>query len=179
MPSMKATSLMEPTPTMKNMFRLLLTALCVAPFTAVAQLDTPPIYIETIVHHSDYGEANHNLAGYVTYKVYVQFTAPNNYLNSIFASEGNGTQQADCVQDNELSVVFDFDCDVFQHELGGSLGSAQFCFPNQPPTSIYDSYLTIGQQCNTDLNNDQTGNIGDPLCIWESDFEGVDPLDYF
>ena len=179
MPSMKATSLMEPTPTMKNMFRLLLVTLCVMPISALAQLANPPIYIETIVHHSDYGEPGHNLAGYVTYKVYVQFTAANNYLTSIFAIEGNGAQMADCQQDNDSSVVFTFDCDVFQHELGGSLGSSQFCFPGQPPTSIYDSYITIGQQCQSDVNFDQTGTLGDPNCIWESSFEGVNPADFF
>ena len=170
---------MEQTPTMKNMLRLLLMAFGLLPLTAASQLANPPIYVETIVHHGDYGDAGHNLAGYVTYNVYVQFTAANNYLTSIFAIEGDGTTLADCILDNVSFVEFNFDGNVFQHELGGSTGSSQFClFPGMAQSSEFDSYLTIGQRCQSDLNFDLTGVLG--ACIdWQDQFEGPTDLNYF
>ena len=170
---------MEQTPTMKNMLRLLLMAFGLLPLTAISQLANPPIYVETIVHHGDYGDAGHNLAGYVTYKVYVQFTAANNYLTSIFAIEGDGTTAADCILDNISFVEFNFDGNVFQHELGGSTGSSQFClYPAMAQSSEFDSYLTIGQRCQSDLNFDLTGVLG--TCLdWQDQFEGPTDLNYF
>lgn len=170
---------MEQTPTMKNMLRLLLMAFGLLPLAAASQLANPPIYIETVVHHGDYGDAGHNLAGYVTYNVYVQFTAANNYLTSIFAIEGDGTTLADCILDDVSFVEFNFDGNVFQHELGGSTGSSQFClFPGMAQSSEFDSYLTIGQRCQSDLNFDLTGVLG--ACLdWQDQFEGPIDLNYF
>lgn len=164
---------------MKYILRSLILFLCACPAVVNAQLADPPIFIETIVHHGDYGEANHDLSGYVTYKVYVQFTAANNYLTSIFAAEGGGGLLADCIQDPDSTVFFNFDCDVFQHEIGGSLGSNQLCQPDfLGATSIFDSFLTIGQQCASDANTDLTLNIGECL-FWENDFEGANPTDFY
>ena len=170
---------MEQTRSMKNLYRLLLLALGFMPIVAQAQLANQPIFVETLVHHSDYGDPGHNLAGFVTYKVYVQFTAPNNYLTSIFATEGNQTTPADCILDNINYVSFNFDSVVFQHELSGALGSSQFClYPFAAQASEFDSYLTIGQRCQSDLNFDLTGTLG--TCLqWQDDFEGPIDLNYY
>jgi gliding motility-associated-like protein len=156
----------EQTHTMKNIYRLLMVMLCLTASHAQAQLANPPIYIETIVHHDDYGEAGHNLAGYVTYKVYVQFVSTDCYLTGIFAQEA----AQDCIQDAIDAIYFDFDCGVFQHELGDALGFNQLCLYDLYPTSEYDSYLTIGQTCNNNGGCDNLGYLG--LCEdWLTNFE--------
>ena len=140
--------------------------LCLTASHAQAQLANPPIYIETIVHHDDYGEAGHNLAGYVTYKVYVQFVSTDCYLTGIFAQEA----AQDCIQDAIDAIYFDFDCGVFQHELGDALGFNQLCLYDLYPTGEYDSYLTIGQTCNNNGGCDNLGYLG--LCEdWLTNFE--------
>jgi gliding motility-associated-like protein len=151
---------------MKNIYRLLMLVICLATHHAQAQLANPPIYIETIVHHGNYGEAGHSLDGYVTYKVYVQFVSTDCYLTSIFAQEA----AQDCVQDAIDAVSFDFDCGVFQHELGDALGFNQLCLFDIYPTSEFDSYLTIGQTCNSNGGCDNLGYLG--LCEdWLTNFE--------
>jgi gliding motility-associated-like protein len=152
---------------MKHFYWLFITALCLWAFQADAQLANPPIYIETIVHHSDYGEADHNLAGFVTYKVYVQFANSDCYLTSIFAQEA----AQDCIQDPVDDAFFTFDCGVFQHEFGTELGFTQLCgFIPIYPTLAYDSYLTIGQTCSENPGCDILNYVG--LCPqWLTDFE--------
>jgi gliding motility-associated-like protein len=151
---------------MKNIYRLLMALLCLTASQSHAQLANPPIYIETIVHHDDYGEAGHNLAGYVTYKVYVQFVSTDCYLTGIYAQEA----AQDCIQDAIDAIYFDFDCGVFQHELGDALGFNQLCLYNLYPTSEYDSYLTIGQTCNSNGGCDNLGYLGQ--CEdWLTNFE--------
>ena len=165
-PTPKATITKEQTQTMRNIYRLLLMVVCFTALQAQAQLANPPIYIETIVHHGNYGEPGHNLAGYVTFKVYAQFVSTDCYLTSIFAQEA-GT---DCVQDAIDAVSFDFECGVFQHELGDALGFNQLCLFGAFPTSEYDSYLTIGQTCNANGGCDNLGYLG--LCEdWLTNFE--------
>lgn len=151
---------------MKQFYTLFFAVLCLAVQTAKAQLANPPIYIETIVHHSDYGEPGHNLAGFVTYKVYAQFVDSDCYLTGIFAQEPN----QDCIQDAIDAINFDFDCGVFQHELGDALGFNQLCLFGLYPTSEFDSYLTIGQTCNSNGGCDNIGYIGSCL-EWLTDFE--------
>ncbi len=165
-PTPKATITMEQTQTMRNIYRLLLMVVCFTALQAQAQLANPPIYIETIVHHGNYGEPGHNLAGYVTFKVYAQFVSTDCYLTSIFAQEAG----ADCIQDAIDAVSFDFECGVFQHELGDALGFNQLCLFGAFPTSEYDSYLTIGQTCNSNGGCDNLGYLG--LCEdWLTNFE--------
>lgn len=159
----------EGTHTMKHFYRLFIAALCLWAYRAEAQLANPPIYIETIVHHSDYGEANHNLAGYVTYKVYVQFENSESYLTGIFGEES----PPDCIFDNNLSAFFNFDCGVFQHEFGSELGYNQPCglIPFNA-TLAYDSYVTIGQTCNDNGGCDIINSVD--LCAqWYIDFENL------
>ena len=159
---------------MKHFYRLLIAALCLVTHSAKAQLANPPIYIETIVHHSDYGEAGHNLAGYVTYKVYAQFVSTDCYLTGIYAQEAG----QDCIQDAIDAVSFNFDCGVFQHELGDALGFNQLCLFGIYPTSEYDSYLTIGQTCNSNGGCDNLGYVG--LCPeWLTDFEQTGTANLF
>ena len=151
---------------MKQFYTLLLAVLCLAVHTAKAQLANPPIYIETIVHHSDYGEPGHNLAGFVTYKVYAQFVSTDCYLTAIYAQE----PAQDCIQDAIDAINFDFDCGVFQHELGDALGFNQLCLNALYPTSEFDSYLTIGQTCNSNGGCDNLGYVGS-CSQWLTDFE--------
>ncbi len=149
-------------------------AMCFCAFNAAAQLANPPIYIETIVHNGDYGEANHDLTGYVTYKVYVQFANSECYLTNIFALEN----PEDCVQDSETAVSFDFDCGVFQHELGNAFGFGQLCLSDLFPTSQFDSYLTIGQTCNDNGGCDIISSIGD-CQEWIENFEQIATPNFF
>lgn len=159
---------------MKHFYRLFLAALCLTAQYAQAQLANPPIFVETIVHHGDYGEPGHNLAGYVTYKVYVQFVSSNCYLTNIFAQE----TPADCIQDAIDAVYFNFDCNVFQHELGDALGFNELCLYSIYPTSEYDSYLTIGAACSADIGCDNIGYLG--TCNqWLTDFEQAGTPDLF
>jgi gliding motility-associated-like protein len=151
---------------MKHFYRLLLAALCFSAQQAQAQLANPPIYVETIVHHGDYGEAGHNLAGYVTYRVYVQFVSTDCYLTGIYAQE----TPADCVQDAVDGLYVNFDCNVFQHELGDAFGYNELCLYSIYPTSEYDSYITIGQTCSSGAGCDNLGYLGS--CEqWLVDFE--------
>ncbi|MFM7727534.1 MAG: hypothetical protein ACKO7B_12585, partial [Flavobacteriales bacterium] len=152
----------DQTHTMKHFYRLLLAVCCMAAHSIHAQLANPPIYIETIVHHDDYGESatnpgiSHNLNGYVTYRVYAQFVNSDGYLTGIYAQE----TPADCVQDAIDGLYFDFDCGVFQHELGDAFGFNQLCLTSIYPTSEYDSYLTIGQTCSGNGGCDNLGYLG-------------------
>ena len=149
-------------------------AMCLYASFAQAQLANPPIFIETIVHNGDYGEANHDLTGYVTYKVYVQFANSDCYLTNIFAVEN----PADCVQDAVNGIFFNFDCGVFQHELGDAFGFNQLCLYDIFPTSEFDSYLTIGQTCNSNGGCDNLGSIG--ACQdWLDNFEQLGTPDNF
>ncbi len=141
-------------------------AMCFSASLAHGQLANPPIYIETIVHNGDYGEPNHDLTGYVTYKVYVQFANSDCYLTNLFALEN----PADCIQDPINGLFFNFDCGVFQHELGDAFGYNQLCLSDLFPTSEFDSYLTIGQTCNSNGGCDNISNIGD-CQEWLNNFE--------
>lgn len=141
---------------------------------AKAQLAANPIYIETVVHQGDYGEAGMDLTGYVTYRVYVQFANPNNYLTSIFATE----YIPDCTQDSDSSLFMDFPCGLFQHPQGSAYGFTSACQNGTYPTVQYDSYLTIGKTCQAQ----STCDIITPLnqCpTWEAAFEGPNDANYF
>lgn len=134
-----------------------------------AQLANPPFYVETIVHNGNYGEANHDLTGYVTYRVYVQFTNPDCYLTSIFAAES----QPDCVQDPDSTLFVEAPCGFFQHEFGTSFGFSQTClYPAVIPTSQFDSYLTIGADCSNQVTADFVNFLGQ-CGSWSDTFEGT------
>lgn len=140
-----------------------------------SQLANPPIHIETIVHYGNYGEAGHDLTGYVSYKVYIQFANPNNYLTSLFAAE----TPFDCLQDADSTLQFDFPCGLFQHELGSAYGYNQSClYPGFVPTSQYDSYLTIGKICQNQPGCDLIGAVSQ-CPAWITAFEGPANTNYF
>ena len=144
-------------------------------FTASAQLAANPIYIETQVHYGDYGEANHDLTNYVTYRVYVQFANSNNYLTAIFGEE----PIFDCIQDEDTTLVINAPCGLFQHEFGAPYGFQELClYPALIPTSEFDSYMTIGQECQSQVSCDIIGSLGD--CEeWLEMFEGPSDGNYF
>lgn len=155
---------------MKHFYlRIVLLFFLGATFTnASAQLSNPPFYVETIVHNGNYGEANHDLTGYVTFRVYIQFDSPDNYLTSVFAAES----PADCVQDADSTVFINAPCGLFQHEIGTAFGFSETClYPAFVPTSQYDSFMTIGAECSNQVSNDFVNFLGQ-CASWTTDFEG-------
>ena len=153
---------------LKIVFGSILGCLSLQAFTQLAPV---PYFVETIVHNGNYGEANHDLTGYVTYRVYVQFDNPDNFLTSIFAAE----TPVDCIQDADSACFFDFPCGLFQHEFGSAYGFSESClYPAIIPTSEWDSFLTIGQECASQANADFTGTVSQ-CNSWADDFEG--PID--
>lgn len=153
---------------------ILLGLVSLSAITARAQLAANPIYIETIVHNGNYGEAGMDLSGYVTYRVYVQFANPNNYLTSIFATE----YIPDCTQDSDSSLYINFPCGLFQHPNGSAYGFQSTCQIATYPTVEYDSYLTIGKSC----ASQSTCDIITPLnqcSSWTTAFEGPANGNYF
>ncbi len=161
---------------MKSLYRIaFMAALLGIMQHGLGQLANPPYYIETIIHNGDYGEAGHDLSGYATYKVYIQFANANNYLTSVFAAEN----YYDCIQDADSSCFFDFPCGLFQHEIGTAFGYNQTClYPALIPTSQYDSYLTIGKYCTTQTTCDFISYLGQCL-TWQNNFEGPTDANYF
>jgi gliding motility-associated-like protein len=142
--------------------------------TTKAQLAATPIHIETIVHQGDYGEAGMDLSGYVTYKVYVQFTNSDYYLTSIFATE----YSPDCTQDADSTLFFNFPCGLFQHPQGSTFGYDNTCLTTTYPTVAYDSYLTIGKTCQSQSTCDvfYRQNRCNP---WQAAFDGPANANYF
>ena len=132
-----------------------------------AQLADNPYYFESISHLGNYGEAGHDLTGYKTFRVYVQFQNSNNFLTTIFASEPD----ADCDFDPSQGVNMNFNCGLFQHEAGNSLGFNLACPTTNQPTLAFDSYLTIGQTCSDQANCSTTGHL-DYCQQWQQSFEG-------
>jgi len=132
-----------------------------------AQLADNPFYFESISHVGNYGEAGHDLTGYKTFRVYVQFENNNNFLTTLFASEPN----ADCTPDANQSANMNFNCGLFQHEAGSSLGFDLSCPNSNQPTLAFDSYLTIGQSCSGQSNCSTTGHL-DYCQQWQNNFEG-------
>jgi gliding motility-associated-like protein len=162
---------------MKHLYQVAMVCMFgLAAFSSNAQLANPWYHVETIVHNNgDYGEAGHDLSGYVTYRLYAQFANNDNYLTAIFASE----VLPDCVQDADTSCSFNFPCGLFQHEFGDVFGFNEVClYPAIIPTSEYDSFITIGQECSSQVTTDFIGYLG--LCNdWQADFEGPNDANYF
>jgi len=132
-----------------------------------AQLADNPFYFESVSHVGNYGESGHDLTGYKTFRVYVQFQNGNNFLTTLFASEPN----ADCTPDASQGVNMNFNCGLFQHEAGNSLGFNLACPTPAQPTLAFDSYLTIGQTCAGQTNCSTTGHL-DFCEQWQESFEG-------
>jgi gliding motility-associated-like protein len=162
---------------MKHFYQVVVVCmLSLSAHSCIGQLANPWYHIETIVHNSgDYGEPGHDLSGYVTYRVYAQFVNSDNYLTAIFASE----YLPDCVQDADSACVFNFPCGLFQHEFGDAFGFNEVClYPNLIPTSEFDSFITIGQECSSQVTSDFINYLG--LCNdWQTDFEGPADGNYY
>jgi len=162
---------------MKHLYQVVMVCMLgLAAVSANAQLANPWYHVETIVHNSgDYGEAGHDLSGYVTYRLYVQFANNDNYLTAIFASE----YLPDCVQDADSACTFNFPCGLFQHEFGDVFGFNEVClYPAIIPTSEFDSFITIGQECASQVTTDFINYLG--FCNdWQTDFEGPADANYY
>ena len=123
--------------------RFILIALgCLVGFESVGQFVNAEVKVQE-VHYGMVG--SYDLDGYITYDVCLNFTSPEDFLSAI-----NG--QGGCVLNDPLDscdVNFLFDCDVFNHPLGG-LTSSQLNPLLCPtfPALCYDSYLTIGDDLN-------------------------------
>ncbi|MFN0031207.1 MAG: gliding motility-associated C-terminal domain-containing protein [Flavobacteriales bacterium] len=144
---------------------------------STAQLAAVPIEVDITPLYGNYGEAGVDLTGYCMYEVYVVFTGPGNYLQSIFAAEGI----PDCVQDTDSAAYFDFPCGLFQHELETSYGFTNTCFYNFNafPTTEFDSFLTISKNCSSDASCDILISSLGQCATWLTDFEGTVNGDYF
>jgi gliding motility-associated-like protein len=153
----------------------LLLMVMLAQVTTWSQLAAVPITVETEVHYGDYGDGV-DLTGFVTYKVYVNFINEENYLTALFGAEA----QPDCVQDTDSTLFMHFDCDLFQHEAEGAYGYNQSCFYDFDlfPSSLYDSWLTIGKTCGATPTCDIIGSLGS-CGSWVLNFEGATNGDQF
>lgn len=95
------------------------------------------------VHTGDYGDG-YDLNGYVTYDVYVTVTNDDDVLSSIFAVDFGTPGVAD-----DQDIYFDFDCNVFQHEVAGfSVDGNNCAFWPIFPSMEFDSFITINK-CST------------------------------
>lgn len=139
-------------------------------FGASAQLAATPYSVDMTVHYGTIGGID--LTGYVTYEVYVNFTTADSYLLSVFGEEDPNT---DCIFDTDTVTYFNFPCGLFQFETETEYGNTnnclwQFNIPNQQAAE-FDSYITIGHQCGSDISVDIPVNIG--FCPeWVDNFEG-------
>lgn len=130
------------------------------------------------VHYEDYGDGQ-DLTGYVTHRLWINLTNEDDFLSSVFATEQNI-----CGDPDDQDITFDFDCNVFQHEgVGGVYGENQACIFFDIPgfeSAEFDSYLTIGQECQGETGCDTWQAYLCPnQAVWEGDFEGPVNGDYF
>jgi len=148
---------------LKNLLWIL-TLSCLGFSKAFGQAPTP--VVEYIAHYGNYGDGQ-DLTGYVTYRVYLQFsaTAVNPALGSIYAAV------ADIGPTSIINV--NTDCgNFFQHDFGGPTVEPINCaLLNVYPSLRYDSFFTVGNLCkapgNAALN---TITLDLPLLqAWEND----------
>ncbi|MFZ4784743.1 MAG: hypothetical protein ACOYLH_04640, partial [Flavobacteriales bacterium] len=135
-----------------------------------AQLAATPYSVDMTVHNGVVGGVD--LSGYVTYEVYVQFGAQDNYLLSVFANEDPST---DCVFDPVSEVFFNFPCGLFQFDGEFPYGNQNSCLWSfgipQFAAAEFDSYVTLGHECSADVGADTPVNTG--FCPeWIANFEG-------
>lgn len=112
----------------------------------ITGLSVEPIYV-------DDGTLNQYPTNGVTYRLYVHLTSPDDVLATIHAlPEGN---QNDCPNSDNDFIAINTSTHFFQYELfGGAFGEDLFCAGEVLDSSlIYDSYITIGKECNTDLGD--------------------------
>lgn len=164
---------------MKNFYRiaLLFLLLFAARPTVYGQLANPAYEVDMTVHYGSYGGID--LTGYVTYELFVKFEDPDNYLLSVFGEEDPNT---DCVFDNDTVTFFNFPCGLFQFESETAFGSTNTCLNNFGVPGYeaepFDSYVTIGYECSSDVTADIPVNLG--FCEeWIDAFEGPTNGDFF
>lgn len=128
------------------------------------------------VHYGDYGDGV-DLTGYVTHKLWITFENDDDFLSAIWASP-----QVLCYDPDDRDITFDFDGDLFQHEdVGGVRGDQQaFClFGDNFPSSEFDSFVTIGTDCQLDGCLVFSIAVCPTPLQWETEFEGPDNGDFF
>jgi len=142
-------------------------------FMPLAVLAQPPVpVVEYTVHYGDYGDGE-DLTGYVTYDVYLEFSAlnPNPKLTTIYSAVPDLGPQ--------YILTVDAPCGLFQHDQGGPSVEDVACFilPFFPSIE-FDSFFTIGNACKA--NADQplfTVTTDQPaIAAWENT---VVPGNYF
>jgi gliding motility-associated-like protein len=130
------------------------------------------------VHYEDYGDGQ-DLTGYVTHRLWVNMTNEDDFLSSVYGTELNV-----CDDPDASDIMFNFDCNLFQHEItGGVYGEDQGCIFFGLPgfeSGPYDSYITIGQECQGETGCDTWQAYLCPnQAVWEDAFEGPINGDYF
>ncbi len=129
------------------------------------------------VHYGDYGDGQ-DLTGYVTYRLYVTVENENDYLLAIY-----GLLLED-EQPDTSDIIFNFDCNLFQHEFGSDLAGGINCaildFPGFESLA-YDSWFTVGEDCDNPSFSGVTALAASPTA-WgpvAATFEGDIDGDYF
>lgn len=164
---------------MKHLLRISLSAAFMLVFVLFgkAQLANPAYEIEYTVHNGTYGSVD--LTGYVTYEVYIKFTTADSYLLSVFGEEDPNT---DCVFDADTVTYFNFPCGLFQFNTETEFGFQNNCLnslgiPNFE-AEPFDSYMTIGYDCSSEVSCDVPFNAG--FCPeWVDSFEGPNDANLF
>jgi gliding motility-associated-like protein len=133
--------------------------------------------IPEVVHTGEYGDGV-DLNGYITYGLYVNFTNPTDVLSSIFAINPAGETMA--IPDDE-DILFEFGCNLFQHELAGMTSAENNCaFWPAFPSMEYDSFITVDKCSSCDAGGGMFGAWALPLAgTITAAFEGPTNGDYF
>ena len=108
------------------------------------QLEAQTLHVELTPHFSDYGETNHDLTGFCSYKFFVEFPSPGYRLVGLVAPE---FPFVNCDDVSDSAIYITTSTGFFQHENGSYVSSNQPCDLSGSPTLQWDSYFTIGAEC--------------------------------
>ncbi|MFZ6052234.1 T9SS type B sorting domain-containing protein [Halocola ammonii] len=111
---------------------------------AKAQLATPEVIVEPVETHTGM-VGGVDLSGFTTYRIYLNLESDEYILTGLFANPVTATQP------EPIDIIFNSECEIYQDPNGEYLGSEIGCgFIPGFPALEFDSWLTIGMECNTD-----------------------------
>lgn len=102
------------------------------------------LHVEVTPHFSDYGETNHDLTGFCTYKFFIEFPENGYRLLGLLAPENPANF---CDGESDSAMFVNTTTGFFQHENGSHVSVSQPCELAGSPTLFWDSYFTIGSEC--------------------------------
>ncbi|MCB0762914.1 MAG: SprB repeat-containing protein [Flavobacteriales bacterium] len=154
--------------------RLLFVLLSVVCSEAVIAQVTGYELVPVVAHTGDYGDGV-DLSGYVTWHLFVTLTNPTDHVSAIFGLEQGATPGLPDGND----IIWEFDCNLFQHELAGPNVNDNNCnFWVFLPSMEFDSFWTI-DACSACDNIDVQQAFTLPVSGIISTFEGPVNGDYF